>query len=69
MEIAAVTAGFTSTINVPKEWLWLTIFALLPPVTLWFATLNGMIISVLLTTLLLMFLAGSQKLPGSDRVD
>ena len=61
MEMAAVAGSFPSGVQPPGSWLWLALFALLPPVTLWFATLNGMIISVLITTPLLIFLAGRQQ--------
>jgi hypothetical protein len=69
MEIAAITAGFNPAMNQPGNWLWLILLALLPPVTLWFATLNGMIFSVVLVTLVLIFLAQLGKQHGSTQVD
>lgn len=68
MEIAPLTGGFNPAIN-QSDWLWLFVLALLPPVTLWFATLNGMIISVLMTTVLLIVLAGLRNQHGTRRVD
>jgi hypothetical protein len=46
-----------ASVNVPGEKLWLLAFCLFPPMTLWIATLNGMIFSVLIVTLALPALA------------
>ena len=43
--------------NVPGENVWLILFCLFPPMTLWMAVLNGMIFSVLAATVVLPFLA------------
>ena len=49
MEIASLTVDYPHHM----DWLWFVVFALLPPMTLWFATLWGIIISVLIATVLL----------------
>ena len=41
----------------PGDWIWLVIFCLLPPMTLWLALLNGVFFSVLLVTLILPLLS------------
>lgn len=43
-----------------REWIWLILFCLFPPMTLWLATLDGMIFSVLVVTVSLLILACSQ---------
>jgi uncharacterized membrane protein YagU involved in acid resistance len=40
------------------------LFCLFPPITLWMALLNGMIISVLIATVTLPFLAAYLRGPG-----
>ena len=42
---------------VPGENVWLVLFCLFPPITLWMATLNGMIFAVLIVTVALPLLA------------
>jgi hypothetical protein len=42
---------------IPGEKLWAILFCLFPPMTLWIALLNGMIVSVLIATATLPFLA------------
>jgi len=61
MQIAGMVAGFSSGTDQSGSWLWFILLCLLPSATFWFATLNGMIVSVLLTTLLLIILAGLEK--------
>lgn len=53
---------FSSSASLPGDWIWLVTLSLLPPMTLWLATLSGMIFSVLLVTvaLPLLSLKGSQ---------
>jgi hypothetical protein len=46
-----------SSPNVPGENIWMLLFCLFPPMTLWMALLNGMIFSVLIATATLPFLA------------
>jgi hypothetical protein len=43
-----------------REWIWLILFCLFPPMTLWLATLDGMIFSVLFATIVLPILALSR---------
>lgn len=43
--------------SVPGEKIWMFLFCLFPPMTLWLALLNGMIFSVLIATVTLPFLA------------
>jgi hypothetical protein len=42
-----------STASATGDWLWRILFCLFPPMTLWMATLNGMIFSVLLVSIVL----------------
>lgn len=42
---------------IPGESLWMVLFCLFPPMTLWMAVLNGMIFSVLIATVTLPLLA------------
>lgn len=53
-----------SSPDVPGENAWVFLFCLFPPMTLWMAVLNGMIISVLIATVTLPFLAAYLKGPG-----
>jgi hypothetical protein len=46
-----------SSPNIPGENMWMILFCLFPPMTLWMAVLNGMILSVLTVTVVLPFLA------------
>jgi hypothetical protein len=46
-----------SSASIPEEKLWIFLFCLFPPMTLWMALLNGMIFSVLIATVTLPFLA------------
>lgn len=46
-----------SSVSIPGEKLWILLFCLFPPMTLWMALLNGMIFSVLIATVTLPFLA------------
>jgi hypothetical protein len=46
-----------SSPNVPGENIWMFLFCVFPPMTLWMAVLNGMIFSVLIATVTLPFLA------------
>ena len=55
--LASSFARIPPTTNLPGDWIWRVIFCLLPPMTLWMATLNGMIFSVLLVTIALPLLA------------
>ena len=43
-----------SSPSIPGESIWLLFFCLLPPLTLWFALLNGMIFPVLIATVILL---------------
>jgi hypothetical protein len=47
----------SSVASLPGDWLWRIAFCLFPPMTLWMATLNGMIFSVLFVSAVLPFLA------------
>jgi hypothetical protein len=44
-----------SSPNIPGENMWMILFCLFPPMTLWMAVLNGMILSVLTVTVVLPF--------------
>ena len=59
----------SSSPNVPGQHIWMFLFCLFPPMTLWMALLNGMLFSVLIATVTLPFLAvylrGSGLRPGS----
>ena len=57
MLVASAFARILPTTNLPGDWIWRVMFCLLPPMTLWMATLNGMIFSVLLVTIALPLLA------------
>jgi hypothetical protein len=57
MLIASAFSRFPSSTHLPGDWLWITIFCFLPPMTLWLALLNGMILSVLLASAVLPLLA------------
>ena len=46
-----------SSPNVYGENIWIVLFCLFPPMTLWMAVLNGMIFSVLIATVVLSILA------------
>ena len=46
-----------ASVSVPGGNIWLVLFCLFPPMTLWMAVLNGMIFSVLAATAILPFLA------------
>jgi hypothetical protein len=46
----------SSSADIPGEHIWMLLLCLFPPMTLWMATLNGMIFSVLITTVTLPFL-------------
>jgi|SRR5580692_9077763 hypothetical protein len=50
-----------SSLNIPGENAWKFLFCLFPPMTLWMAVLNGMIFSVLITTVTLPVLAAYQR--------
>jgi hypothetical protein len=67
IEVAGFVAGDLALIN-QWDWLWFILFALLPPLTLWFAALNGMLISVLLATLLLILLEGLRQDRNREKV-
>jgi hypothetical protein len=43
------------------DWIWFVVLCLFPPMTLWLATLNGMILSVLLVTVVLPLAAISRS--------
>jgi hypothetical protein len=43
-----------SPLDVPGEYLWLLVFCLFPPMTLWMSLLNAMLLSVLLATVILL---------------
>lgn len=50
------SAAFTrisASAGAPGHWIWFVTLCLLPPMTLWLALLNGVILSVLLVTLVL----------------
>jgi hypothetical protein len=53
----------SSSPNVPGENTWMFLFCLFPPMTLWLALLNGMIVSVLIATVTLPFLAAYLRGP------
>lgn len=57
MLLASAFSRIPPSATLPGDWIWVTVFCLLPPLTLWFATLNGMIVSVLLVTIGLALLA------------
>jgi hypothetical protein len=52
----SVLVHVPSSPNIPGENLWMVLFCLFPPMTLWMAVLNGMIFSVLAVTVILPFL-------------
>jgi len=47
----------SSSSSIPGERVWILLFCLFPPMTLWMALLNGMIFSVLVVTIVLPVLA------------
>jgi hypothetical protein len=57
---------FSPLVHHTGDWMWLVGFCLFPPMTLWLATLNGMILSVLLVTVVLPLIAISRSLWASD---
>jgi hypothetical protein len=61
MFLASAFNRIPTTMALPGDWIWTTVFCLLPPMTLWFAMLNGMIVSVLLATVALPLLALRQS--------
>lgn len=61
MLVASAFAHIPSTTNLPGDWIWRVMFCFLPPMTLWMATLNGMIFSVLLVTIVLPLFAFSRS--------
>ena len=61
MLVTSAFARIPPTTNLPGDWIWRVMFCLLPPMTLWMATLNGMIFSVLLATIVLPLLALSRS--------
>jgi hypothetical protein len=58
MLLAASVGGGPSAPSLPGDWLWLVVVCVLPPMTLWLATLDGMIFSVLLVSVALPILGG-----------
>jgi len=60
MFIGASFTHLSPSTSLPGEWLWLIMFCLFPPMTLWLATLNGMIFSVFVATVALLICAYSQ---------
>lgn len=64
MEIASLTVDYTHQM----DWLWFVVFALLPPMTLWFATLWEILISLLIATLLLIVLEGLRQDRNREKV-
>lgn len=65
MLTAAAVGGGPSPQSLPGEWLWLVVVCLLPPMTLWLATLMGLIGSVLVASAVLAFLARAQRSEGA----
>jgi hypothetical protein len=61
MFVAAAFARIPPTTNLPGDWIWRVMFCLFPPMTLWMATLDGMIFSVLLVTIALPLFALSRS--------
>jgi hypothetical protein len=61
MLTATAVGGGPSSQSLPGEWLWLVVVCLLPPMTLWLATLNGLIGSVLVASAVLLLLARVQR--------
>lgn len=62
------SAAFTRispSAGAPGDWIWFLVFCLLPPMTLWLALLNGVILSVLFVTVALPLLL---LLPRRDRL-
>ncbi len=53
----SVILHIPSSPKIAEENLWMVLFCLFPPMTLWMAVLNGMIFSVLIATVALPFLA------------
>ncbi len=60
MLVAAEFSRLPNSVTLPGDWVWWVVFCFLPPMTLWMATLNGMIFSVLLATGVLPILARHQ---------
>lgn len=54
-----------SSAKIPGEKVWMLLFCLFPPMTLWLALLNGMIFSVLFATVTLPFLASIGRHSGA----
>lgn len=50
-----------SSASVPGGKIWLVLFCLFPPMTLWISLLTGMIFAVLIATAILPFLAAYQR--------
>jgi hypothetical protein len=57
MLAAAAFTPYLSLAHISGGWFWMTVYCLLPPMTLWMATLNGMIFSVLAGSAMLLVLA------------
>jgi hypothetical protein len=58
MLLAASFGRGPSPPDLPGDWLWMVLVCALPPMTLWLATLDGMIFSVLFVSVALPILDG-----------
>lgn len=56
MIFASVFSRAKPSPGMPGDWIMTVVFCLLPPMTVWLATVNGMIPSVLLVTVILVVL-------------
>jgi len=52
---------FSPFVRHAGDWIWFVLFCLFPPMTLWLASLNGMIFSVLIVTVVLPLVAFSRR--------
>jgi len=61
MFVAAAFVRIPPTTSLPGDWIWRVMFCLFPPMTLWLAALDGMIVSVILVTIALPLFALSRS--------
>ena len=57
MLLGSTFTRFSPSVSHPGDWFWDLVFCLFPPMTLWMATLNGMIVSILFVSAVLPLLA------------
>ena len=67
ISMLAPSAFVHASTSIPGERVWMLLFCLFPPMTLWMALLNGMIFAVLIATVTLPLLALYQR--GRDPLE